>query len=442
MSTAARKLMDGRIQAFPVIAATNTTISTAASTTHSLNLPSGITAGDILFLVVQGKNDAASVSSFSQAWNLVEGATITGRNAASYWRVADGTEGSTTTATFNTSTDFVVSAAYRVTGSDKVEGTATTGSSTAPNPPALEPSWGLSKTLWAMSIGSADSRQSLTAYPTNYTLSQLNVQGGTSSSAQEIWLAAYENEAISEDPGAGTLSSSLSWLAATYAFRPIGASTNAPIIASSATWDTNSTGGERTNYSVTLPSGIQSGDMLLMFIGVDGATDVLTHTGWTSLAESTANSEYRYILGRIADGTEGSSASFTSSATEGAAAVTYRITGARNGLTSSEIAISSVVEQNSNVASADPPSLTPSWGSAKTLWIAVTFLQDGAYGGGLVYPLSYNLGQSLALSTSNAAGSAVFSAGRHLTAATEDPGSFTWSSGRRSGTYTLAVRPA
>lgn len=223
MATAHRKLLDGVTQSFPVIAATATTTSASGSATHTINLPSGIASGNLLFLIVQWKNDSASVSSLSQTWNVLTGQTGSSRRTAMFWRVSDGTEGATTTVTFSASTDMVMGLAYRTTGAQSVEiGTYATGSSNSPNPPSLSPSWGSAKTLWAIYIGVADNRQSLSSYPSNYTLSQITSVGSASSGStnQEAWLAGYQNEASSEDPGTGTLSSSLSWVAQTIAFRP------------------------------------------------------------------------------------------------------------------------------------------------------------------------------------------------------------------------------
>ena len=211
-------------------------------------------------------------------------------------------------------------------------------------------------------------------------------------------------------------------------------------IASSASWNSNAAA--VTSLPITLPSGIQSGDLLLMFLGVDSSTDRLTNTGWTRLATSFDNSEYKYLLGRIADGTEGSTVSFTLSGAEPAGANTYRITGARNGLTTSEIAIAGPVEVTTNTASADPPSLTPSWGAAENLWFAICIINDSAIGAVTAYPTNYDLGQYSNINGSGGGLGAVLSAARLLNAATEDPSAFTWTTGRRGTAYTLAVRPA
>jgi hypothetical protein len=211
-------------------------------------------------------------------------------------------------------------------------------------------------------------------------------------------------------------------------------------IATSATYNSAST--NQTTHNITLPSGIQSGDLLLMFLSVDGGTDNLTNTGWTRLlTEFTTDSECRYVLGRIATGSEGSTVSFTTTNSEHSAAVTYRITGARNDLTTNAIAVSGSVNTGGNATTVNPPSLTPSWGSATNLWFATAMISDGAITSVVSYPTDYNLGQN-ATFHSNSAGQGVLVAARILTASSEDPGAFTWTTARRASAYTIAVRPA
>lgn len=77
----------------------------------------------------------------------------------------------------------------------------------------------------------------------------------------------------------------------------------------------------------------------------------------------------------------------------------------------------------------DPPSLTPSWGSATTLWIAACCLFTGGPTGN---PTSY--------ATVNA-GSFLRVASRNNTVATENPSTFTGGSGSGSA-VTLGLRPA
>lgn len=211
-------------------------------------------------------------------------------------------------------------------------------------------------------------------------------------------------------------------------------------IATSAEWDT--AGATATSYSITLPSGIAVGNLLLMFFSKSNVTDDLTNTGWTRIATTGADSEFKGVFARIADGSEGSTASFSATTTCLAAAVTYCITGAKNGLTSSEIAVSSAVNSGGNFTTADPPNLTPSWDSAENLWFSVAFINDAATGALVSYSTNYSLGQAFNVNGTNNAGQVVAVCARLLTATSENPGVITWTTARRSDAYTVAIRPS
>jgi hypothetical protein len=193
------------------------------------------------------------------------------------------------------------------------------------------------------------------------------------------------------------------------------------------------------SHAVNLPPNIVAGDLLLMFFVINGGPTVTPASGWTELATSNNGDTFK-IYARIADGSEGATATFTNTGNQRATAVTYRITGARtvSPPTSSEIAVSSAVQ--ASTATPDPPSLTPSWGSAENLWIAVTFSTDGGFTFNS-YPTDYTLGQQN-VQTDGGSGNAVSVAARLLTATSEDPGTFGTTTSRNRTTHTVAVRPA
>jgi len=96
------------------------------------------------------------------------------------------------------------------------------------------------------------------------------------------------------------------------------------------------------------------------------------------------------------------------------------------------------------VGSADPPSLTPSWGTANTLWIALSSAYTTGGGGGnwsgniTGYPSSYSNGMAPLFGESS-----IGSAERQLAAASEDPGAFSWVDGPYFPTAaTVAVQPS
>ncbi len=219
-------------------------------------------------------------------------------------------------------------------------------------------------------------------------------------------------------------------------FNVVPAASGAPAsLAIAATSTYSDATGSVTTHPVTLPTGITSGDLLLTFFAGNGSLSITGPSGWTQLLDKTNTDRY-VIWGKIADGSEGSTANYSRASGLNAVAVSYRITGARNGLTTSEIAISTAVDESS--ATPDPPSLTPSWGSSENLWIALTFSKDGGYTFSS-YPTNYSLGQNnVQVSTSNGSGISV--GARLFTATSEDPGVFTTVTARNRSTYTLAVR--
>lgn len=195
------------------------------------------------------------------------------------------------------------------------------------------------------------------------------------------------------------------------------------------------------SHPINLPTGITSGNLLLVFAVFNGSPTVTDPSGWTVLAGQAipTGGDILRIYAKIADGSEGATVTVTLSGNQRAHAASYRITGNRNGLTSSEIAVSAPVD--ANTASPDPPNLTPSWGSAENLWIAADLCASSAFTFSS-YPTNYGLGQLNVQSGNNNNANAVTLAARLLTATSEDPGVFTTVTARDRSVYTLAVRPA
>lgn len=82
--------------AFPVVA--SSTNNTATSTTLTLSKPSGVGVGDLLILLC-GSAHATGFNTAPDGWTLINHASTTGKSTAAYWRIADGSEASTTDVT-------------------------------------------------------------------------------------------------------------------------------------------------------------------------------------------------------------------------------------------------------------------------------------------------------------------------------------------------------
>lgn len=196
--------------AFPQVAGNVTSIKDAAGTSHSVSLPGGVQADDLL-LVFFSARSATNTPTITWPGNwtslITDYYTFDGYVVDSVaYKVADGDEGSTTTITTATS---AVSAhqAFRITdyqGVPVASATGDTGTAT-PNPPSLSSSWEVSYgTLWIAGFGGGrNADRALSSYPTDYTDGHFTK---TSAGYSYVGSARRELMASSEDPGVFTLS--------------------------------------------------------------------------------------------------------------------------------------------------------------------------------------------------------------------------------------------
>lgn len=191
---------------------------------------------------------------------------------------------------------------------------------------------------------------------------------------------------------------------------------------------------DSTEHTVNLPSGIQSGDLLLVIFNADSTPTITFPEGWTQLFQTLGPTTYKHMFGawyRIADGEEGATITVTTSASEQSAHTSYRITDYSG---TPEVGTSSATFNSSP----NPPSLAPSWGAKDTLWFAVC-----GYGNNYTitaYPTDYTDGRNDYADSTHGCG--VGSARRELNAASEDPGTFTLSGDMRWVANTVAIQPA
>jgi len=184
-----------------------------------------------------------------------------------------------------------------------------------------------------------------------------------------------------------------------------------PAVATSASSNVAAGSASKT---VTLPTGIASGDVLVLWFHTDGNTTISWPAGYTELFEADMATEGGSGTGSLAhrtcDGTEGSSITVTTGGTQEAAWGVYRITGASGN-------VEHAFAEGSS-ATPDPPNLTPSWGAKDTLWIA-TACEDNAdltgtaptnYANNVLH--QFNTDAEIVMGT------------RALNAASENPGTF------------------
>ncbi len=196
--------------------------------------------------------------------------------------------------------------------------------------------------------------------------------------------------------------------------------------------------GNETSHTVNLPSGIVSGDLLVVEFSYALPNTTTFPAGWTNfITRNNGNGIRTDAAWRDADGTEGASITVTTNdnATRSDHAV-YRISGAEDPDTQAPEVSTGATGTD---ASPDPDSLTPTGGAKDYLWIALMG-SDDASDDITAGPTSYtNLlvgenGSSLAIH--------VASAERQLNASSEDPGTFTLENSEEWLAATYAVHPA
>lgn len=127
---------------------------------------------------------------------------------------------------------------------------------------------------------------------------------------------------------------------------------------------------ENTSHTVTMPSGVASGDLLVAFIAENGAhagaSAPVFPAGWTRVLDGNANNVTAAWAYKVSDGTEGASITVTTTDSEQTASTVYRI----EGHDSSTTAPQSLTYFNSgtnNTPNAD--NLTPTGGAKDYLWL-------------------------------------------------------------------------
>jgi hypothetical protein len=189
-----------------------------------------------------------------------------------------------------------------------------------------------------------------------------------------------------------------------------------------------------TAISVTLPSGSTDGDLVLIYMkdGTAGSTWSLTSgtTGWTELQDANGFAIYYKEIG-AGEATP----SFDCSGSDNLVAHAYRIDGHEDPATQAPETTTQATGTSTNP---DPPSLTPTGGSADYLFIA-------AFGSAAprtvsVYPTNYTNGQNTTVGSGGPAAS-IGSAERQLTAASDDPGTFTINNNVAWKASTVVIHP-
>lgn len=191
------------------------------------------------------------------------------------------------------------------------------------------------------------------------------------------------------------------------------------------------TSGTGNNVVCTMPSGITAGDLLIAHssAGAQESASTSATAGWTKLSavQRSSGTCTASIWGKVAVGSDTITITGTNNTTH--VAIVSRYTG--HSVTSGNIASLPIAVGALNIATADPPILTPAGGSAEYLWLAIFSSAGGAITAG---PSGY--------SNFNAQGAnpCTAFATKAATASSENPGTFS-GGGSNYLVFTLAIPP-
>lgn len=243
------------------VASSATTAATTSSGGLSCNLPSGITAGDLLMAFAA--NDTSVSWSAGGDWSLIDnGANGTAVQGACWAKIAAGSDTLTITGEANDIAVVVVripAAEHGVTDVTAItKGAAATGTNSAPSGPNCNPGTS-GKYLWLTYFASDDDDNTTYWWPVEAApISQTKSATGTSSCMVGVayrWL-----EASSYNPSTFLLAASEEWRAQTFAI---------PASTGSATYDEDAAdSGALTDASATM----------MLLVGSASDSGVLTDT--------------------------------------------------------------------------------------------------------------------------------------------------------------------
>lgn len=199
------------------VLATSEGANTTNGTSHSITLPSGATAGDVLLVLFRISEDSSSVTTITPPAGWTAEGSHTATRVLSRTHVGGDPSSITITTSASRRSAYT---AYRVGGA---HGDVDVSSWATLDPPSLTPAWGLAENLWITFVSNRGTSYTHTP-PANYTsvlhAATESPPGSTSvyhcaiSSVQRILTAASEN------PGTWAVSSTNQTFVTTVAVRP------------------------------------------------------------------------------------------------------------------------------------------------------------------------------------------------------------------------------
>jgi len=211
--------------ASPTIASTGASSETASGTTHTINYPATVNAGDLLISIISGDNAAVSFSSpTDDNVELFDTEHSDGAmNFACYYKTAVGDEDSGSFTVTSAGDDQSTSKCWAIAGASTVqapeESTVAEGASANPDASSVTPTGGSKDYLFLWCAG-WDQKDTMSVFPTGYSSTgYYNFSGGATGCS--IGWGFKAATASSDDPSAATKSGSEQWLCRVIAIHPI-----------------------------------------------------------------------------------------------------------------------------------------------------------------------------------------------------------------------------
>ncbi|MCA9369102.1 DUF2341 domain-containing protein, partial [Candidatus Woesebacteria bacterium] len=251
--------------ATPVVESRSSGATTAVNvTSHSITMPSGITAGDLLIIFFASDGNVDIRMDAGNWVKLEEGHSTTINSGAVFYKYAEGGDTGTVLTSAGEQSSHVV---LRISGAGVPIGAADGGTGANSDPPNLDT--GVSKNYLWIASRMGDSNITASAAPSGYSNLQTQAPAGTGGASTNT--AEYSNTASSEDPGTFT-SASEQWVGITVAVPPSGLGIEAVAAPAVGT----------TALSVPYPNHISTGDLLVLTVGNKTSASIPTApVGWT-----------------------------------------------------------------------------------------------------------------------------------------------------------------
>jgi len=197
-----------------------------------------------------------------------------------------------------------------------------------------------------------------------------------------------------------------------------------------------------TSWTITYPTNVAAGDLLLLFFAIDGVQFATLPVGWVGVAGDGGGSAITLeVDAKVAVGTETGTFTATISGSEQGAWRCFRIPAASwfggtiSGPNSNGF---SVAIGPGTSSTPDPPNLDPAnWATEDTLWIVACALDTSRTIS--AYPL---VSRNTADVSGGSTGATLGMCTTTSTVGSLDPGTFTASASDDWGAATVAVRPA